>query len=387
MPLVDLWNKSRKVIEEMPIKQIVAIAGDGHLRNESDASNEFRDFLSRVPSDSLKIYADQCLEGTFEDSGFVLQDVVNEIGRRIGFEVVNGRYHGVAGQIGYDGIWRLPDGHSIVIEVKKTDAYQIHLNKIAEYRHGLIAQGKINEKSSILIIVGHSCTEDLEAQIRGSRHAWDMRLLSVDSLARLMALKEEAEPQVIRRIHSILIPREFTKLDEILEIVFSTAEEIKQEEEEDLEIQDAPKGHNAKPVNFREASIQRLEKHLGCSLIKRYRVSYSSSDESTAVVCIISKQYDKSGRILFWYAFHPSQKEFLENPKTKQGLVAFGCGSEKTLLLIQFPEFVKWLDGMHVTEKPSEMYWHVEIYKEGNKLVLHRKKGMELIDLTSYLLK
>lgn len=388
MPLVDLWNKSKKILESKNIKQIIAISGDGSLRDDATASDEFRQFLSVVPSSLLASYANQCLDQSFDDSGLALQDIVNEIGRRLGFEVTNGRYRGVAGQIGYDGIWHFPDGFSIVAEVKKTDAYQIHLNTIALYRQSLMGQGKIGQNSSILIIVGRQATEDLEAQIRGSRHAWDMRIISVNALARLMALKEEVEePETIRRIHSILIPREFTKLDEIFEIVFSTAQDIKLDEEEKQELENVPKDHGSKPVDFRDAIVQRIQKCLHTSLVKRYQVAYSSPDETIAVVCTISKQYDKSGQILYWYAFHPSHKQFLEGTKIKHGFVAFGCGSEKTLLLIPFADFAKWLNEMHVTQKPGRMYWHVEIYKEGDDFTLHRKKGATRIPLTGYLVK
>lgn len=85
----------------------------------------------------------------------------------------------------------------------------------------------------MLIVVGRQDTGDLEAQIRGSRHAWDIRLISVDGLLRLMTLKEELEdPRTLQKIHNILFPMEFTKLDEIVNLVFSTAEDIKQEEEQ-----------------------------------------------------------------------------------------------------------------------------------------------------------
>ena len=83
----------------------------------------------------------------------------------------------------------------------------------------------------MLLVVGRQDTGDLEAQIRGSRYAWDIRIVSVDALLRLMKIKEEVEdPLIVQRIHSILIPREFTRLDEIADVLFSAAEDIKQDE-------------------------------------------------------------------------------------------------------------------------------------------------------------
>jgi hypothetical protein len=202
MALIDLWIHSRTQLEDKHIQQIIAFAGAGQLRDGSRASEELREFLSTIPSSLLQRYADQCLRDTFNGSGYALQDIINQAGRRLGFPVKDGRYCGSVGQIRYDGIWHFPDGHAIVVEVKTTDAYCIDLETIAGYRKALIKEGAVPEhSSSVLIVVGREDTGDLEAQLRGSRHAWDMRLISVDALMRLMTLKEEVEdPRIIRRI-------------------------------------------------------------------------------------------------------------------------------------------------------------------------------------------
>ena len=80
----------------------------------------------------------------------VLQDLINELGRRLDFSVENERYQGIANAVGFDGVWTSPEGRSIVIEVKTTDVYRISLDKIAEYREKLIAIGRIGKSSSIL---------------------------------------------------------------------------------------------------------------------------------------------------------------------------------------------------------------------------------------------
>lgn len=288
MPLTDLWLNARSQLENKRIEQIIAFAGDGTLRDGSTGSIDFTDFLSLVPIDFLQIYIGQCLNNTFKESGLALQDLVNEVGRRLGFQVSNGRYRGSTREIGFDGLWRLTDGHSIIIEVKTTDAFRIDLNTIADYRRELVDRGSVDEKhSSILIIVGRENTGDLEAQIRGSRHAWDVRLISVDALLRLMILRQEVENQhIIRRIYDILIPREFTKLDEIINIVFSTAEEVKYNEVDQL-IQDEVVVETNERASFAEACIAQVERHLNQSLIKRSRVTFSSPDERLSIVCLV----------------------------------------------------------------------------------------------------
>ena len=78
-----------------------------------------------------------------------------------------------------------------IAEVKTTDVYRLSLETTAGYRRELIKNGAIPEdSSSILYVVGRSSTTELEAQVRGSRHAWDIRLISVDALFGLVSHRE-----------------------------------------------------------------------------------------------------------------------------------------------------------------------------------------------------
>jgi hypothetical protein len=124
MALTDLWKNSREHLSDKRVNQVIAFAGAGKLTDDGDASKEFREFLNHVPSGVLVRYVDDCLKEPFPDSGLALQDVINQVGRRLGFTVSDGKYRGHKGQPGQDGIWRLPDGHAIVLEVKTTDAYR-----------------------------------------------------------------------------------------------------------------------------------------------------------------------------------------------------------------------------------------------------------------------
>jgi hypothetical protein len=393
MALVDLWASSRDQLKQKHVQQIIAFAGDGKLLDGREASDEFRDFLTEIPSDFLAKYAEECLGDSFRDSGYALQDIVNQVGRRLGLRVIDGRYRGTSAHVGFDGLWHFPGGHTVIVEVKTTDVYRIKLDKIVSYQHALIDNGTLAKggSSSILIVVGRQDTGDLEAQIRGSRHAWDVRLISVDALLRLMVLKEAVEdPIIVRRIHDILIPREFTRLDEIVDILFSTAQDIKQDEELPQEIQEAeeedldePKPKFT-PVAFHEACVERIGNRLSKNLLKRSRATFSSADESLGLICSVSKEHSRGGRISYWFAFHPHQKEFLES--MEEAYVAFGCGSKEQVLLIPFDTFSSWLDGMNITQKDDRFYWHVSILRQDESFVLRRKRGQPKIDLTPYLL-
>ena len=204
-----------------------------------------------------------------------------------------------------------------------------------------------------------------------------------------MRTKEEVEdPLIVQRIHSILIPREFTRLDAIADVLFSAAEDIKQDEsalEVEGEAGDTTSDEaKVPPVAFHEACVQRIQGKLGVSLIKRSRAGYSSPDKTVALNCSVSKEHNPDTHPNYWFAFHPHQQEFLrQHPKA---YVAFGCGTSTRLLLIPYVDFEAWLQDMWTTSNEDRIYWHVVIYREGDGYTLRRKKGAKPIDVTPYLL-
>jgi hypothetical protein len=392
--ITELWQRNPEQLKEKFIYQIIGFCGNGHLKDGGVTSSEFRDYLRHVPADLLGKYADQCLDEKFDNSGLALQDIVNEVGRRVGFEVANGRYRGTPGHVGNDGLWTSEEGQSIIVEVKTTDAYRIDLETIAGYRNQLIREGEVlEEKSTILVIVGREDTGGFEAQVRGSRHAWDVRLISVDALLRLMRLREEVEdPGIGRKIANILVPHEYTKVDGIIDVVFSAAEDVRQELEPPAEISEVgqnkgkPEVVRSPPVNFNAACVSRVSAHLGIPFQKRARTLYVSPDGKVSLTCAVSREHDPDTSPYYWFAFHPHQKVFLE--ATVTGYVSFGCGSEGRILLIPYSVFRDWIDGMYQTVMKDRSYWHIIINKgdEGGWW-LYRNKSVAKIRLDEFELR
>ncbi len=196
MPLLSLWQSNPDAITSLSIEQIVGTAGDGGPRDGFECSNR----AARLPLPSHERPAGRLCR-TLPDlpvqkSGMVLQDVINELGRRLEYSVTNGLYQGTTNAIGFDGLWQAPEGNSIVVEVKTTDAYRISLDTLSTYRMKLRDAGKVGSKSSMLVIVGSKDAGKLEAQVRGSRHAWEMGLISTDSLVSLVKPRESTDSPV-----------------------------------------------------------------------------------------------------------------------------------------------------------------------------------------------
>jgi len=384
MSLIDWWTKDKHQLAEKQVYQVIAFAGDGRLGDKAQATVEFREFLRSIPSELLSKYASQCLLESFTDSGLALQDIVNEIGRRLAFTVTPGRYRGAQNQPGHDGVWADGSEFSFVIEVKTTDAYRIDLDTIADYRKALAKSGAVSlEHSSMLVVVGRQDTGGLETQIRGSRHAWDMRVISVDALLRMLRLKEGIDdPSILRRIHDILKPREFTKLDPIVEIAFAAMEDARQltvEIEDGGPADDTPE-KKFTPVAFHEQCISKVEQKLGVSLIKQSRASFASPEGEVRVLCSVSRFHERVKN--YWFAFHPHQGEFLS--QAPNAYIAFGCGDEETLFLIPFSDFEPRLSNMNRTELEDRYYWHVKIKQVGKSFQMFGRAGTEELDITKY---
>jgi hypothetical protein len=285
MPLLALWTAEPKAIGESTIEQVVAIAGDGNLKDSASCSQELREYLTQIPSKKLALYVEHCLSSGFSKSGMVLQDLINELGRRLDYKVTNGRYQGTTNAIGFDGLWISPEGHSIIAEVKTTDTYRISLDTISRYREKLLASGEVGSHSSILIVVGRDDTGELEAQVRGS---------STDVEAAM-------------------------------------AENVTEEQEEGIpavEAENESKGvwqftDSGLLQAKREQIIAGVEKAFQTKLIKRSRALYWDASHAMCVATTISKRYTRRPSHPYWYAYHPQWDEFLQ--EGTQSFLVLGC--------------------------------------------------------------
>jgi hypothetical protein len=384
MALLDLWQANPEVRAKR-IDQVIALAGDGRLRDGNETSSEFRALLAAVPSDVLRAYADQCLAAErFDDHGLALQDLVNEAGRRLGFVVEPGLYRGRPGSSGHDGLWRAP-GHTIVVEVKTTTAYRIDLDTIAGYRVQLSREGRLDlDEASILLVVGREDTGGVEAQIRGSRYAWDLRMISVDALFKLVAIQERLnDPGTQAKIHDILTPREYTRVDGIVDLVFSTTQDV------DWTVPPQPDGEgpangaerpSPPPAQFNETCIV---DRTGWRLVRRSRTTWVAPRGEVGVICLVSREYDTDRRPNYWFSFHPYHADALD--RVTEGYVALGCATDARILLVPWAVVRDALPGLWTTQRDSRSYWHLVVDRRRDGFFLRVRSGGSPLDWSRYL--
>lgn len=383
MPLLTLAKADPATVAALSVQQLVANAGDGDLRDKSLCSQEFREYLRDAEPERLADYARQCLSQSLPKGGQILQDVVNELGRRLGYDVENGRYSGIVGGIGYDGLWTCASNPALIVEVKTTDAYRLSLDTLAGYHRKLVEKGVCTPEASILIVVGRQDTGELEAQIRGSRHAWSVRLISVESLVQLVAVRLDlGSPSIDARIRNLLRPAEYTRLDALVDLVFSAAKEEEQVahlSEESSAADETENQNSASTFQFTPAAdlhakrmeiIAALNSAYGCDLLKQTRASYACADGAVRAIVSLSKRYEKPAGRPYWYAYHPHWDEFLGEGDT--GLFVLGMMDRERAFAIPVPVIRSVLDKLNTSNPPDgRMYWHIHLLEDGDDLSLY----------------
>jgi len=369
------------------IDQVVKFFGDGKLRESSQCSHELRLFLGSETNKRLAEHANYCLDNKFDNSGLVLQDIINEIVRRIGYTVKNGRYQGTKKDIGNDGLWISSGNLAIVVEIKTTDAYRMNLDKIQSYSDKINQEDNSEyKKISTLIVVGRSDTGDLEAQVRGSRHAWSIRLISIDALLKLMFIKEAAaSPILIQQIEQVLLPFEYTRVDGIIDLVFAAQKEQEFSETLIEELIDIDPGMSP-AEKFGSESTHPSEQNKS-ALIDIKRVSVASnffnskkiadfyrgknrplflSDKGKINICVaISKNYQSDSKT-YWYALHPNWLNFLE--KSPKSFFVLGCMDLMYAFALPKHIVLENIVNLYETKDSRRHYWHITLKKgkDGN---------------------
>lgn len=217
---------------EITIEKLVSLTGD--LKDHSPSSEKFRSFVSSsdVSRSDLKAWVGECLEKTGQSFNRALQDIVNCIGERLGFDVEYGLYAGRIGAIGYDGKWVSKDANiQLIVETKKTGAYRINPDQVGGYVEEL--KKKVGKKDSIetygLFVIGEEEPTTLINTIRGSRYRNAVRVVPVKSFLNLLRMKEEV-PLSHAQIVKLLVPIDAINIGEIIETIEDIVETRLKEE-------------------------------------------------------------------------------------------------------------------------------------------------------------
>jgi hypothetical protein len=223
-------------------------------------------------------------------------------------------------------------------------------------------------------------------------------LISAEALIKLVKLKENSdELETGRKIRSVLMPLEYTRLDRLVDVMFTAATDVEplvvdagpaidqavHEKTEDRaggiwEFTDA-----ALLQQKRDQIIAVLSKRFGTALIKKSRALYWSSDHEQRVSCTISKRYDTRAHPSYWYAHHPQWVDFLAEGRL--GHLVLGCMDLSVAFAIPRDTISALLSDLNTTETERGIYWHIHIMQTGSggyELLIPRRA--ENLNLSSF---
>ncbi len=156
----------------------------------------FRGFLqaSALDLDVLADYVSACQQRPDEQHDRALQDLLNHIGTRLGFEVEFGPYSRLAGSIAAHGQWVSPAGDRVVVEVRRHERYADQRPTLARLLEELIHDGRIADWDRALglyvladprVDPGH-----LEKSILSESRRYGLRIIRPESLLALARLRD-----------------------------------------------------------------------------------------------------------------------------------------------------------------------------------------------------
>lgn len=202
----------------------------GSLDDSTDpnsASCRFRAYLhdNILTVGDLRAYVDQALSTSGDQYNRALQDLTNHAGSLLGFDVDYGRYRGVHGQIGFDGLWHSATGRSLVVEAKTTDVYAIKTATLLGYINGLVSAGRIDtpDQATGLYVYGRfdAGTSQLEKAITAEKRQSQLRVMSMDALLNLLELRQEYDLEH-DTVLQLILPSPI-RIDTIVNLIFDIA--------------------------------------------------------------------------------------------------------------------------------------------------------------------
>lgn len=209
---------------ELSLKLLVELAGE--LSDGSPGSQKFREKLQEEASiEDVSDFLDEALEGADTYHNRALQDIVNNVGQRLGFEVEYGEYQ-PAGYPRYDGLWRSTDLETeevhLVVETKKTPGFQISPSQQpGEYMDRLVEEEGFEEKQVYgLIVVGEDGDDigSVVASVRGSEYRNRIRVITCTRLLRLLEMASEGGLNR-KQTAQVLLPMDTVNIGSLVDLI------------------------------------------------------------------------------------------------------------------------------------------------------------------------
>ncbi len=222
-----------------------------------------------------------------------------------------------------------------------------------------------------------------------------MRIVGIDALIKLMDVNLSTSSEAVtEKIHTILRPFEYTRIDQIVDVVFTAAED-KENEVQDMDpvglvLEDGKVGTQDRTPRAiidqkKVAAVALISAREGRALQKRRHSMYADVDDTVHAVVVVSKRYEKDNG--YWYAYHEEpQRRFLS--QAANGYMVLGMTDKDFVFAVPFKVLeTHWDDLFETVTKDGRTYKHILTYENDGHFTLRvRNKGSE-IPLTPYMIE
>ena len=256
---------------------------------KDSASVRFRSYLERniLTVDDVRAYVGSTLTQSGDQFNKALQDLINHIGQLLGFEVAFGRYRGVKGEIGFDGLWRSSSGLTVVVEAKTTDVYSIRTSTLLGYINSLVSEGHIPNNSNALglYVYGRfdAGTNQLENAIIVEGRRERLRVVSVEALLQILQLKQEYN-LAHKTILGLLLPAP-VRVDAVVNLIFDIVAQEKEELEESIISIEEPVDEGI------EEKVEQLQDTTNYSSLSLVSINESYTGRTVKTITLFKQQH------------------------------------------------------------------------------------------------
>ena len=203
----------------------------GDIKDGSKASEKLRVKLQQeATAEDVEQLLQESLDGNTSNHNRALQDIVNNIGQRLGFTVDYGMYNPGNSANGYDGLWKTTNFADetvhLVVETKKSTNFTInHNEQPGKYMDRLVKEHDVDEGQVYgLIVVGEDDSIDSVVDaVRGSTYRNRIRVITCSRLMELLLMAEENNLEY-EQVAQVLLPMDTVNIGSIVGLIHELVE-------------------------------------------------------------------------------------------------------------------------------------------------------------------
>ncbi len=227
-----------------------------------------------------------------------------------------------------------------------------------------------------------------------------MRLIGADRLDSLLQIKEKSDDdRTVLQIQELLRPFEYTKVDRIIDVIFTAAQDVEPVKEIDspIEATEDPAEPGAGPTRryrqvrtdrdllnkTRASAVNGLGHKLGVILQRHRQTLFWTPDKTVRVCAAVSKRYESTYKP-YWYAYHPHWDTFLADGSDSFFVLA--CMDKDRAFAIPHALVRHHLSDCSVTERESgKSYWYIALSHDGaGQVIWDLTKVQKKVDLSPF---